>query len=164
MKECKKCGAIMPGASDDNVCEECKQKKRKIIKVATSIAVFAATVVMFTKSKDIIGKIPAKQILDVTHDVISGFVDKSEKLFGGLSQSTLDGLAKSTNGGVKAIVKGDSLEYFYKSASGKSIYSTIFNFDDKGKLIAHLGNGTNFYANSPRFFYETILEKIQKIT
>ena len=153
----------MSDESEEIVCEECKQQARKNIRVAAPFAVIGAAVVLYTIFKGKTVKIPAKQISDVTN-VISGFVGKSEKIFGGLTQSKLDGLAKSTDRGIKAIVEGDTLKYFYKSASGKSIYSTLFNFDDKGVLIGHLGNGPNYYANSPRFFSEKILEKMQKIS
>ena len=153
----------MPDDGKDNKCEECKQKTKKIIKVVVPITAVVATAVMYTLFKGKIGGIPAKQISDVTNDVVSGLADNSKKVFGGLAQSTLDGLAKDTYRGVKAVVQGDTLEYIYKSASGKTINSALFKFDDAGKLLGYLGSGPYFAANSPRFFCEKILEKIQEI-
>jgi len=163
MKECKKCGAIMPDDDKDSVCEECKQKTKKIIKVVVPIAAVATTAVMYSLFKGKKGGISAKQISDATNDVVSGITDNSKKVFGGLTQSTIDGLAKDTNRGVKAVIQGDALKYTYKSASGKSVNSALFEFDDAGKLVGYLGNGPYFAANSPRLFCEKILEKMQEI-
>lgn len=163
MKECKRCGAIMIDDRKDNKCEKCKQKTKKIINIVAPVAAVATTVVMYTLCKGKIGGIPAKQISDVTNDVVSGLADNSEKVFGGLAQSTLDSLAKDTYRGVKAVVQGDTLEYIYKTASGKGVISALFKLDDAGELVGYLGNGPRFAANSPRFFCEKILEKIQEI-
>lgn len=131
---------------------------RRIVKVAAPIAAFTATYVVWTLSKGKIGKMPANQIADVTYDVVAGFSNNPEKMFGGLTQSTLDGLARATNRGVRAVVDGDVLRFVYKSASGKSTNAASFSFDDAGKLIARFGNGPYWSANSPRFFLEKILE------
>lgn len=162
MKECKKCGKIMKAESKEKVCKECKQKTKKMIKVLTPITVLAS-VVTYLLFKHRIGGISAEQISHVTSDVVSDLAKNTEQFFGGLSQRTLDSLAKETHRGVKAVIHDDTLEYIYKSASGKTINSALFKFD-AGKLICNLGNGPHFFANSPRFFYEKLLAKIKEIS
>lgn len=51
----------------------------------------------------------------------------------------------------------------YKSKSGKLINSALFIFDDVGKLVGYLGNGSAFAASSPRIFFEKMLVKMQGI-
>ena len=163
MKECKKCEAIMPDDSKDNVCGECKQKRKKIIKVVVPMMAVASTVVTHTILKGKIGRIPANSISDVTNNVVSGLANNSEKVFGGLTQSTLDGLAKATSRGVKAVIQGDTLQFVYKSASGKTTNSALFKFDDAGKLLAYLGNGSYYAAKEPRFFCEEMLKIMREL-
>jgi hypothetical protein len=104
---------------------------------------------------------PAIQIAGVTSDVVSGLTNSPEKTFGGLTESTLDGLARATYRGVRAVVDGDDLRFVYKSASGKSTASAIFSFDDAGEAIAYLGTGPYRSANAPRFFWGKVLEALQ---
>lgn len=135
---------------------------KKIIKVVMPIAVVATTATFFLLKGKKSG-IPVNLISNVTNNVVSGLAKNPEGAFGGLTQSKLDGLAKETYRGVKAVVEGDTLKYMYKSNSGKSINSALFKFDDAGKLVGYLGNGPAFAAGSPRTFFEKILEKMQGI-
>lgn len=100
---------------------------------------------------------------EFTKSVLSNSGGSPENVFGGLKESTLDRLAKDTNRGIKAIVKGDTLEYFYKSASGKSTNVAEFHFDEIGRMVGTLGNGPYFNSNAPRFFSDKVLEKIKSI-
>lgn len=151
----------MPDGSKELVCKECKQNIEKTIKML----VFGGTAIAvgYALYKGKTGGIPTELISDVTKDVVLGSTKNAKQIFGGLSQSLLDSIAKGTSRGVKAIVEGDTLVYFYESASGKTIKSARYIFDEAGKLVGYLGNGSNYYSNSPRFFREKVLEKMLEI-
>jgi hypothetical protein len=122
--------------------------------------VVGATAITYVLLKEKIFNTSVKKITDITENVVMGMKNNSNPLFGGISQRTLDKMAKDTFRGVKAVVQGDTLEYFYKSASGKTINSAMFKFDEAGKLVGYLGDGPYNSSNSPRFFCEKVLEKI----
>jgi Na+/alanine symporter len=158
MKECKKCGAIIPDESKEMVCKECKQKTKKTIKTLAPIVV-GATAITYVLFRGKTGGITAKQLSNVTKDVVLGSTKNVDPVFGGLSQSTLDSVAKGISRGVKAVVADDTLKFFYKSASGKTIHTAFGKFDNVGKFIGVLGSR----SNSPIFFFEKVLEKRQEI-
>lgn len=139
--------------------KEFKRSLKKIIMVGAPIA----TAFIYALIKGKASRIPANSISKVANNVASGLANNPEKVFCGLTQSTLDDLAQNTYRGIKAVIEGDTVKYLYGSNSGKSIISALIKFDEKGKLVVYLGNGPSFAAKSPRFFFEKVLEKIQEI-
>lgn len=99
---------------------------------------------------------------EAAQEADSDFTDNSLKLFGGLPQSVIDDLVKDTHRGVKAVIQGDTLEYMYQSATGKSINSALFQFDREGNFVGYLVTGSYSATNSPRLFSEKLLEKMKK--
>ena len=84
-------------------------------------------------------------------------VSEPEKMFGGLQQSAIDELVNTTYRGIKAVINGDTLEYWYKSNSGKSNMARL-SLDAAGEIITYLGNGSCFNAGSPRAFTKKLVE------
>ncbi|MEQ6388030.1 hypothetical protein RZN22_01730 [Bacillaceae bacterium S4-13-58] len=73
----------------------------------------------------------------VVSDIAKGTADATihkEKSFGGLSLSVINTIIENTPRAVKAVIDGDTLEYFYSSNSGKHVYSSKMSFDSEGKL------------------------------
>jgi hypothetical protein len=125
-----------------------------IIKVAVPIAatiVGAIAVGVITKGK----KVPISPI--------STAIKETPKFFGGLSQCTLDNIAKETCRGVKTTIQGDSLEFIYKTTSGKGVNSARFIIDETGKIVGYLGNGSNFWAKAPRIFCDKVLAAMRAV-
>ena len=80
----------------------------------------------------------------------------AEPTFGGLTQSVISQLAEETPRGIGAVIDGDTVSFIYKSASGKIKKAVPIVFDATGRLVAHLGNGSNFQAGAPRIFLEKL--------
>lgn len=85
-----------------------------------------------------------------------------EAVFGGLTQSELNEIAKKTYRGLGAVIEGDSLIYYYNSASRNRKYATFW-FDEKGVLRVNPGNGPNLASKSPQFFCDKILKRMQDV-
>lgn len=167
MKICKKCGTAMRD-SRDKLCEECEQKSKKTKKIIGYIVAGVGIagvvgVAAYAIFKGKAGGKAVRQISDAVKDVVLSPADNSNKVFGGLTQSKLDALVKDTYRGLRVVIQGDALEYFYESASGKTAGSAWIKFDDEGKLVCYLGNGPYYAAKSPRFFFEKLLEAMQEI-
>lgn len=90
-------------------------------------------------------------------------VSEPEKTFGGLTQSAIDKIVKITYRGKKAVINGDTLEYWFESNSGKSTNVVRITLDESGKIATYLGNGPYFNASSGRAFTEKLVEAMQKI-
>lgn len=84
-----------------------------------------------------------------------------EKTFEGISQNEINTLVQATQRGVKAVINGDVIEYSYSSKSGKTIKMVEIAVDSTGKLIATLGNGSNYNSNSPRIFARSLKKLIR---
>lgn len=83
--------------------------------------------------------------------------NSAEKIFGGLSQSKIDEIAKNTYKGFKAVISNGELEFWYKSASGKSMNMATFALDEAGKLVGYFGNGPYMQAKAPRLFAKALM-------
>lgn len=114
--------------------------------VATSILGY-----LFIKGKP---PVPSTKMVVDAVNTVSDVTQKAEGSFAGVSQSTIDDIVKNTYRGVKAVINGDTLEYWYKSSSGKTNNMARLVVDAGGEIKAYLGNGPYFYANSPRSFTE----------
>lgn len=88
---------------------------------------------------------------------------KPESTFGGVPQHKIDELVENTYRGIKAVISGDTLEYWYKSSSGRMKNMARLIIDEAGELKAYLGSGSYFYANSPRSFTEKLKELMNNI-
>jgi hypothetical protein len=75
----------------------------------------------------------------------------------------LEEIVRSTYRGLKAVINGDTLEYWYKSSSGKTKNMACLTVDAVGKIKAYLGGGPYFYANSLRAFTEKLMEEIKRV-
>ncbi|MEI7579582.1 MAG: hypothetical protein WCJ58_06165 [bacterium] len=149
---------ITKNTEDKKTIFDFVKKHKKVVVIGAAAVVVGVVGVVFKKIKAT-NTLNIEKVLALATDL----ADNSEKVFGGLTQSTLDGLAKETYRGMKTVIHGDSLEYIYKTASGKGINSALFKFDDAGKLLVYLGNGPSFAAKSPRFFCDKILELMRQI-
>lgn len=134
----------------------------KIKKIIAPIIVTVSSGIVIALLKNKNPKNTAKVISSATK-IASDTVSKAEKMFGGITQSKIDELVKNTYRGIKAVINGDTLEYWYKSNSGKSTNMVRLTLDAAGKINAYLGNGPYFYAGSPRIFTDKLVELMQKI-
>jgi hypothetical protein len=123
--------------------------------VATTVlGYFAAKRINFGKSSKVISDI-AKFASDET-------VNAVEKTFGGLKQGLIEQLVLNTYKGVKAVINGDILEYWYKSNSGKHNYMSSLRLDSAGKIIIERGYFGSNPPNSPVIFAENLIEEMKK--
>jgi len=86
----------------------------------------------------------------------------NEKSFGGLKQSEINEIASNTYRGVKAIIDGNTLEYSFKSASGKKTPTARIELDSAGELVFTFLS--YFDAKSPRFFIENLKDAMNKVS
>ncbi|KAA0941643.1 hypothetical protein FQ087_21050 [Sporosarcina sp. ANT_H38] len=84
-----------------------------------------------------------------------------EKSFGGLKLSEINEIVSNTYRGVKAVIDGDTLEYYFKSASGKQTPTARIELDSAGELVFTFRSYIN--ANSPRFFIENLRGAMNKV-
>lgn len=103
----------------------------------------------------------SKEISEIAKFASDATVNAAEKTFGGLKQSAIDEVVSNTSRGVKAVINGDELEYWYKSASGKHDYISSLKLDSAGKVIIQIVKGY-YDANSPRIFAENLKEAMKK--
>ena len=99
-------------------------------------------------------------ISDIAKFASDATVNASEKTFGGLKQSVINEIVSNTYRGVKAVINGDILEYWYKSGSGKQTHTVKIELDSAGGLITFL---SYFDAKSPRFFMENLRDAMNKV-
>ena len=135
------------------------------MKISKAIIPVAAATTSILGYLFIKGKSPAlstKMVADAVKTV-SDVTQKAEGSFAGVPQSTIDEIVKNTYRGLKAVINGDNLEYWYKSSSGKTKNMARLIVDASGEIKTYLGNGPYFYANSPRFFTEKLIEAIDKV-
>ncbi len=92
---------------------------------------------------------------------VSNLQNASNLMFGGVGIDKLNEIAQSTSRGVKVVVQGDELLYFYKSASGKTVNVVKFVIDRSGELFGYLGGGPHFAASSPRRFADNLVEVME---
>ena len=102
-----------------------------------------------------------KVISEIAKFASDATVNAAEKTFGGLKQSAIDEVVSNTSRGVKAVINGDKLEYWYKSASGKHDYISSLTLDSTGKVIIDIVKGY-YDANSPRIFTENLIKAMKK--
>ena len=100
-----------------------------------------------------------EHISDGVQDV-SNTVNAEEKTFGGLTESSLTELASEIYRGVKAEIDGNTLEYFFKSASGKQTSTAKFEINDAKEVVMTFISHVT--ANSPREFHRSLIKAIEK--
>jgi len=103
----------------------------------------------------------SKAISEIAKFASDATVNAAEKTFGGLKQSAIDEVVSNTSRGLKAVINGDKLEYWYKSASGKHDYISSLTLDSTRKVIIDIVKG-HYDANSPRIFAENLIEAMKK--
>ncbi|WP_169083277.1 hypothetical protein [Paenibacillus sp. PL91] len=131
-------------------------KMSKVIKPLLAIAGVGALGYVALKRKKTSRAV--SDIVKVTSDAIIN----AEKSFGGLKQSVIDEIVSNTARGVKAVIDGDKLEYWYKSGSRKQDYMSSLTLDSSGKVIIQVVKGY-YEANSPRIFAEQLIEVMKKV-
>lgn len=100
-------------------------------------------------------------VSDLVQGATDATVNVAEKTFGGLKQSTIDDIVSNTNRGSKAVINGDVLEYWFKSASGKMNYMASLTLDSVGKLNIQMVKAHPEATGSPRAFGEKLLEALR---
>ncbi|WP_211740978.1 hypothetical protein [Ornithinibacillus massiliensis] len=108
------------------------------------------------------GKFPVKlsrAVSDIAQ-VASDATINEEKSFGGLKQSELNEIASNTFRGVKAVIDGDTLEYWFKSASGKKTSTARIGLDSAGELVFTFLSYRD--ANSPYSFIKNLRDAMNK--
>ncbi|MEN8646131.1 hypothetical protein ABFE25_15945 [Bacillus toyonensis] len=128
-------------------------------KTGWSIVAAAATIVLGFGAKK--GKIPfissSKVVSDIAK-VASDAVINEEKSFGGLKESVINGIATSTNKGVKAFIDANELVFEFRSNSNKTTLESRFIID-AGKLVMTFVSGSyGNQPNAPRFFRDSLVE------
>lgn len=128
-------------------------KMSKVIMPLLATAAAIGTVGYFVK----------KIKLPVSSRVVSGLAqvvsDAEEKSFGGLKQSQINEIVSNTFRGVKAVIDGDTLEYVFKSASGKSTATERYKLDSAGNIVTTFQSFSD--ANSPRAFIINLIEAMK---
>jgi hypothetical protein len=108
------------------------------------------------------GKFPVKfSKADIAQVASDATMDATEKMFGGLKQSAIDELVSNTYRGIKAVINGDKLEYWYQSASGKSKYMSSLTLDSAGKIDIQMVKGHPEATGSPLAFGRNLIEAIR---
>jgi hypothetical protein len=110
------------------------------------------------------GKLPVKlfrAVSDIAQVSTDTTINATEKTFGGLKQSAIDELVSNTYRGFKAVINGDILEYWYKSASGKSNYMSSLTLDSVGKINIQMVKGHPEATGSPLAFGRKLIEEMK---
>jgi hypothetical protein len=109
------------------------------------------------------GRSPVKlsRVVSDIAQVASDATINEEKSFGGLKQSVINEIVSNTFRGVDAVIDGDTLEYWFKSASGKKTATAGIELDSAGELVFTFLS--YFDAKSPRFFIENLRAEINKV-
>lgn len=128
-------------------------KMSKVIMPLLATAAAIGTVGYFVKKR----KFPESS--RVASDIAQVVSDAAEKSFGGLKQSQIDEIVSNTFRGEKAVIDGDTLEYWFRSASGKGTATARFELDSAGKIVCIFLS--YFDAKSPRFFIENLIEAMK---
>ncbi len=111
------------------------------------------------------GKFPVKfSKADIAQVASDATIDATEKMFSGLKQSAIDELVSNTYRGIKAVINGDKLEYWYQSASGKSKYMSILTLDSAGKIDIQMVKGNPEATGSPLAFGRNLIDAIRNQT
>lgn len=121
------------------------------------IPIVAATAVLGFVNR---GKFP-RVVSDIAQGASDATVNAAEKTFGGLKQSAIDELVLNTYRGSKAVINGDVLEYWFKSASGKMNYMASLTLDSVGKLNIQMVKAHPEATGSPRAFGEKLLDALR---
>lgn len=132
----------------------------RVSKVIIPIA--ATTVVIGCLVKK--GKFPvkfSKVISDIAQNKPDTTVEVVEKTFGGLKQSVIDELVENTYRASKAVINGDTLDYWFKSASGKNTYQASLILDSLGKINIQLVKAHPEATSSPLAFGRSLLEAMK---
>lgn len=126
-----------------------KMIKQLIIPVA---ALFGYAVIKGRKSSSMVSDIA---------QAVSDSATNPEKTFAGFKESKLNEIAQNTSRGLKVVIVGDVLEYWFKSRSGKQNATATIELDSAGEPIIsfnpHYGT-----ANSPHFFIENLRNVMKK--
>lgn len=93
--------------------------------------------------------------------VASNATNNEEKSFGGLKQSEINEIVSNTYRGMKAVIDGDTLEYSFKSASGKHTSTARIIKDSAGELVFTFLSYSD--ANSPHFFIKNLRDAMNKV-
>lgn len=94
-------------------------------------------------------------------DIAQAASDATIETFGGLKQSEINEIASNTYRGVKAVIDGDTLEYCFKSASGKQTPTARIELDAAGELVFTFLS--YFDAKSPHLFKENLRDAMNKV-
>ncbi|NOU72559.1 hypothetical protein GC098_14170 [Paenibacillus sp. LMG 31458] len=134
-------------------------KKSKVIKLATAVtAVTAGALFVGYVVKK--GKFPlSSRLVSDIAKVVSDSTIIAEKSFGGLTQSQINEIVSNTFRGVKAVIDGDTLEYVFKSASGKLTATERYTMDSAGKIVTTFQSFSD--ANSPRAFIINLIDAMK---
>jgi hypothetical protein len=92
--------------------------------------------------------------------VVSDATINAEKSFGGLKQSQINEIVSNTYRGVKAVIDGDTLEYWFRSASGKITATAKIELDSEGNIVCAFLPYSGA-ANSPRSFIKNLIEAMR---
>lgn len=100
------------------------------------------------------GKKSSSVVSDIAQ-AVSDAATNPEKAFAGFTLSELNEIASNTSRGLKAEINGDTLEYIFKSARGKTTATARIVMNAAGELVftflPYSGS-----ANSPYFFLENL--------
>ena len=124
----------------------------KMSKVIIPIVAATAVLGYFNRGKF------SNLVSDLAQGATDATVNVAEKTFGGLKQSTIDEIVSNTYRGTKAVINGDKLEYWFKSASGKSKYMARFTLESAGKINIEMVKAHPEATGSPTAFGRSLLE------
>ncbi|MET1178512.1 hypothetical protein ABG775_11200 [Peribacillus simplex] len=107
------------------------------------------------------GKIPVESSRAIAElaKVASNATINEEKSFAGLKQSEINEIALNTYKGIKAVIDGDTLEYSFASASGKTTSTARIALESAEELAFAFLSYSD--AKSPRFFIDNLREAIK---
>lgn len=130
-------------------------KKSKVIMPLLATAVLGYVV----KKRGV--PVKSSRVVSDIAQVASDATINTEKFFGGLKQSEINEIVSNTYRGVKAVIDGDTLEYSFKSASGKQTPTARIELDSAGELVFTFLSFFN--AQSPRLFIENLRDAMNKV-
>lgn len=104
----------------------------------------------------------SKMFSNIANGVSDEAVNSVENTFAGLKQNRINEIVSNTYKGVKAVINGDTLEYWYKSNSGKHNYMSSLKQDLTGKIIIETGYWGPNSPNAPVIFAEKLIEEMKK--
>ena len=81
------------------------------------------------------------------------------KKFGKVTQKELNKIIEETPRALKAVIEGDTLNYIFKSASGKTKHTAFIKLDEQGNIKEFISPYID--ANSPKFFVEKLNKLIK---